>query len=159
MQASTLSDHEFGEFQRLIYRLAGINLSPAKKALVAGRLAKRLKHHGLGSYGEYFQLLSLHRDEVQVAVDLLTTNETYFFREPKHFDFLRDQILPRHPPGRPFRAMSTAGRFWPGRSNRPRRARDWCWAVRSSPWCRRHGRRSLAINWAGPSSCGFWLTR
>lgn len=103
-----LSDHEFACFRQLIFSIAGISMSTAKKALVAGRLAKRLKHHGLGSYGEYFQLLSRHRDEVQVAVDLLTTNETYFFREPKHFDFLCDQILPRHPPGRPFRVWSAA---------------------------------------------------
>ena len=48
------------------------------------------------------------RTELQVAVDLLTTNETYFFREPKHFDFLRDHILPQHPAGKPFRVWSAA---------------------------------------------------
>jgi len=41
-------------------------------------------------------------------VDLLTTNVTYFFREPKHFDFLREQVLAAHPPGRLFRAWSAA---------------------------------------------------
>lgn len=49
MLAITISDSEFGRFRQLIHRIAGISLSPAKKALVAGRLAKRLKHHGLGS--------------------------------------------------------------------------------------------------------------
>lgn len=110
MQASTLSDHEFGEFQRLLYRLAGIHLSPAKKALVCGRLAKRLKHYSLGSYHEYLRLLDSGEQpgEVQTAVDLLTTNETYFFREPKHFEFLQERILPERRPGVPFRIWSAA---------------------------------------------------
>ena len=93
----SLKDSEFSSFQQMIFRIAGISMTPAKKALVAGRLAKRLKHHGLDSYEDYFQLLSRQQDEMQVAVDLLTTNETYFFREPKHFDFLRDRVLPGHP--------------------------------------------------------------
>ena len=104
----SLKDDEFAQFQQMIHKIAGISMSPAKKALVAGRLAKRLKHHGLERYGDYFQLLSKHREELQVAVDLLTTNETYFFREPKHFDFLRDHILPRHPRERGFRVWSAA---------------------------------------------------
>lgn len=110
MQASTLSDHEFGEFQRLIYRLAGINLSPAKKALVCGRLAKRLKHYSLDSYHDYLHLLKSGEQpaELQTALDLLTTNETYFFREPKHFDFLQQRILAERQPGSPFRVWSAA---------------------------------------------------
>ena len=110
MATANISDHEFSQFQQLIYQLAGIHLSPAKKALVSGRLAKRLSQHRLGSYGEYFRLLTGSRDsaELQIAVDLLTTNETYFFREPKHFDFLRNQIVSGHRPGRPFRVWSAA---------------------------------------------------
>jgi chemotaxis protein methyltransferase CheR len=105
---ASLDDSEFAHFQQMIFSIAGISMTSAKKALVAGRLSKRLKHHGLASYGEYFQLLSRNREEVQMAVDLLTTNETYFFREPKHFDFLHERILPTHPSGRPFRVWSAA---------------------------------------------------
>lgn len=90
----TLKDQEFALFQKLIYDAAGINMSPAKKALVSGRLAKRLKHFGLTSYADYFQLLKTNPNgEMQTAVDLLTTNETFFFREPKHFEFLRNNII------------------------------------------------------------------
>lgn len=93
--APVLQDSEFALFQKMIYEAAGINMSSAKKALVSGRLARRLKHYGLSSYGDYFDLLhSSNNGEFQMAVDLLTTNETFFFREPKHFDFLRDEILP-----------------------------------------------------------------
>jgi chemotaxis protein methyltransferase CheR len=90
--------------------VAGISLSEQKRALVTGRLASRLRHHGLASYGEYFEMLrdAAHPAEAQVAIDLLTTNETHFFREARHFDFLRETILPAHPRGRPFRAWSAA---------------------------------------------------
>lgn len=110
MSTITISDQEFSQFQGLIHQLAGIHLSPAKKALVSGRLAKRLDQYRLGSYAEYFKLLTDKHNaaELQVAVDLLTTNETYFFREPKHFDFLRAKILSGHKPGRSFRVWSAA---------------------------------------------------
>lgn len=110
MSTVTINDQEFNQFRKLIYQLAGISLSPAKKALVSGRLAKRLAQYRLDSYGDYFRLLTAghNSDELQVAVDLLTTNETYFFREPRHFDFLRNQILAGHGPGRTFRVWSAA---------------------------------------------------
>jgi chemotaxis protein methyltransferase CheR len=77
---------------------------------VCGRLSKRLQAHRLDSFGAYFELLSSGRatDEVQTAVDLLTTNETYFFREPRHFEFLTNTILAQHPPGQPFNVWSGA---------------------------------------------------
>jgi chemotaxis protein methyltransferase CheR len=110
MNQATLSDREFTQFQELIFQQAGISMAPAKKPLVSGRLAKRLKQHGLDSFGDYFKLLmnAAHRAELQIAVDLLTTNETYFFREAKHFEFLRDEVLARHRAGRPFRVWSAA---------------------------------------------------
>jgi len=109
-QAPGLSDAEFLQFQALLRQLAGIHLSPSKKALLCGRLNKRLRHYNLGSYGEYFRLLTSAEapHELQIALDLLTTNETYFFRETKHFDFLRDKVLPQKKPGATFRIWSAA---------------------------------------------------
>ncbi len=103
-----LTDREFAQFQDMIFKIAGISLAPSKKPLVAGRLHRRLRHHSLCSYADYFRLLSQRQDELQTAVDLLTTNETHFFREPKHFDFLRQRILPRLESSRPFRIWSAA---------------------------------------------------
>lgn len=110
MDIASITDKEFSQFQNLIYKIAGISLSPAKKPLVSGRLAKRLREHRLASYGDYFNLLSSgnHPGEIQTAVDLLTTNETYFFRESKHFDFLRHQVLANHNKGKLFRVWSAA---------------------------------------------------
>jgi chemotaxis protein methyltransferase CheR len=106
---TNISDREFGQFQRFIFNAAGITMSSTKKALVCGRLAKRLQAHELDSYADYLELLDSGDapEEVQTAVDLLTTNETYFFREPKHFELLRKAATAAHGTG-PFRIWSAA---------------------------------------------------
>ncbi len=112
MSVYNITDQEFEQFQRFIFEVAGITLSSAKKALVSGRLAKRLQQHRIDSYGAYFKLLSSGEapGETQIAIDLLTTNETYFFREPKHFDMLRELALAARNAvnPRPFRVWSAA---------------------------------------------------
>lgn len=110
MNPRVITDQEFAKFQRFIFDAAGITLSSAKKALVTGRLAKRLEHCQVDSYGAYLQLLMSGSvpEEVQIAVDQLTTNETYFFREMKHFDFLREQALAAKSRSQPFRVWSAA---------------------------------------------------
>jgi chemotaxis protein methyltransferase CheR len=107
---NAISDQDFVKFQRFIFDAAGITMGDAKKALVSGRLAKRLHHHQLDSYADYFKLLSSGKapGEVQTAVDLLTTNETYFFREPKHFELLRKLALEAKAKGAPLRVWSAA---------------------------------------------------
>jgi chemotaxis protein methyltransferase CheR len=92
MEPIGLSDAEFAEIRAFAMREAGISLSPVKKTLVMGRWSKRLAHYGLSSYREYLQLIdgADAAPERQLSIDLLTTNETYFFREPKHFEFLRE---------------------------------------------------------------------
>jgi chemotaxis protein methyltransferase CheR len=107
---TSITDTEFSHFQRFIYEAAGITLSSAKKALVSGRLAKRLQACELSSYTDYFKLLSSGESpaEVQTAVDLLTTNETYFFRESKHFELLQQVTAQPRPGGQPFRIWSAA---------------------------------------------------
>lgn len=110
MKHEAITDHEFALFQRLLYKIAGISLSDAKKVLLVGRLQKRLRHHGLETYSQYYRLIADGREpkELQTMVDLLTTNETYFFREPKHFDFLREEILTRWHGNGGFRIWSAA---------------------------------------------------
>lgn len=108
--AATISDRDFAQFQTLIHDITGIHLAPVKKALLCGRLSKRLRSRNLRGYGEYFDLVTSGRDpaELETCVNLLTTNETYFFRESKHFDLLRERILPGRQPGATFRAWSAA---------------------------------------------------
>lgn len=105
-----ITDQEFERFRKLIYEKAGIHMAPEKKVLVSGRLTKRLRHYGLTTFGDYFRLATNaaeHPQEQQMLVDLLTTNETYFFREPAHFDFLQ-QLLTEYPPAGSLRVWSAA---------------------------------------------------
>ena len=85
---------EYQRIQAFISREAGISLGPAKQTLVMGRLGKRLRATNCPSYDAYLRLLNQDAEERQRAIDLLTTNETYFFREPKHFAFLAEQAIP-----------------------------------------------------------------
>jgi chemotaxis protein methyltransferase CheR len=110
MNKLDITAQEFEKFRELIFKIAGISMSPAKKTLIAGRLAKRLNLHHLPNYMTYYNMVIQkgNEAELQIAVDLLTTNETHFFREPKHFDFMRDRVLPNHPKGRALRVWSAA---------------------------------------------------
>jgi chemotaxis protein methyltransferase CheR len=94
----TLQKKEFEWISRFLYERTGIALNDGKYALVMGRLDKRLRSRGLINYGEYFSLLGRpgYEDETTIAIDLLTTNETYFFREPKHFEFLQKVVFPQY---------------------------------------------------------------
>lgn len=105
-----LKKNEFEWISRFLYERTGIALNDGKQALVMGRLDKRLRKRNLLSYSEYFALLGRpgYEDETTVAIDLLTTNETYFFREPKHFDFLRNVAFPQYQRQKQVRIWSAA---------------------------------------------------
>lgn len=106
----TLSDADFRLFQQLFYDAIGLHLSDQKKMLVTGRLSKRLSDLGLPGFRAYYKLLAEDTGgaEMQRAIDLITTNETFFFRESKHFDILRKEIIPARTPGQPLRVWSAA---------------------------------------------------
>ena len=108
-----LSDQTFQHIASLMHQSIGLSLSPAKKALVASRLNTRILRLGLAGYDDYLQLLDADDDggEFQVAVDLLTTNETYFFREPAHFDRMVQELSRRGPSAGPVRVWSAASSF------------------------------------------------
>ncbi|MEE4279546.1 MAG: protein-glutamate O-methyltransferase CheR [Halieaceae bacterium] len=105
-----ITDDQFDRFRRFIFDAAGISMADEKKTLVATRLAKRLRHHDLKSYGDYFKLMTApdQTGEFQIAVDLLTTNETYFYREPAHFEVLARLVREQRNARRTFRVWSAA---------------------------------------------------
>jgi chemotaxis protein methyltransferase CheR len=107
-----VGDRDFARFQALIHREAGIWLAPMKRVLLAGRLARRLRELGLSSFGEYYQRVEADAVERVRMLDHVTTNETHFFREPRHFEFLAGEVFPR------WQAEAAQGR-------RPRRVRVW----------------------------------
>lgn len=87
---------EYSDIRRFLYGISGIELGPSKQSLVVSRLRKRLRHHDLASYTEYLSLIkgAGNNEERQTAINLLTTNETSFFRGRDHFIFLRENIFP-----------------------------------------------------------------
>jgi chemotaxis protein methyltransferase CheR len=98
---------------RMIREAAGISLGANKRELVVGRLGRRLRALGLHSFAEYRDLLERPDAEAErrEMVNALTTNLTSFFREPHHFRFLADQVLPdllRPKPARRLRIWSAA---------------------------------------------------
>jgi chemotaxis protein methyltransferase CheR len=93
----------FQRLQRRFAELSGIKLTESKQFLVVARLQSRLEALKLPSFEAYSDYLELGHDpdEQQCFVDLLTTNETYFFREPHHFRFLHEHATSRARRGAP----------------------------------------------------------
>lgn len=92
-----ISDQEFDLFRKLIYDLAGINLSDNKKMLVISRLSRRLRTLNLQSFGEYLDYLRSAPEAEKEMVEMInriTTNKTDFFREIHHFEFLSETLIP-----------------------------------------------------------------
>ena len=87
---------DFRHIARILHSHAGIALNEGKAALVYSRLAKRLRILGLQSFRDYCALVQGVNgvDERQAMTAALTTNVTRFFREPHHFDHLRDEVMP-----------------------------------------------------------------
>jgi len=109
-----LTDREFSLLRALIKRETGIHLNAAKRTLVAGRLAGRLRALGLPTFGAYHRYLrEAGEEELAQMIDCISTNETSFFREPQQFSLLRREVLPR------WRKEGAAGR-------RRRQLRVWC---------------------------------
>lgn len=104
------SDKEFYLFQKLILERLGIFLPLQKKALLTNRLWKRLRENDLHSFEDYYRFIvgNNGKTELDVALELITTNETYFFREQKHFDYLEKIILPNFKQGKKLRIWSAA---------------------------------------------------
>ncbi|HUJ12573.1 MAG TPA: protein-glutamate O-methyltransferase CheR [Thermoanaerobaculia bacterium] len=94
-QSPVLTEREFRRFQRLIHGASGIVLSDAKRALIPGRLGRRLRALDMASFTPYLDLVDHDRDERTRMIDCICTNETRFFREPRQFDFLDQEILPQ----------------------------------------------------------------
>jgi len=93
---ATLSAEAYRTLVALVYQHSRIRLGPDKQPMLANRLRKRLRALGLVSYDDYCALLRSAQgpDEIEELVDLISTNHTGFFREPEHFTFLTNRILP-----------------------------------------------------------------
>lgn len=96
-QAIVMPDEEFRLLRDLVYAHSGLYFGDDAHYLLEKRLGRRLAIHKLGSFREYYQFLKFNRragQELEEIMDLLTTNETYFFREAYQLSAFSDEILP-----------------------------------------------------------------
>jgi chemotaxis protein methyltransferase CheR len=89
-------DQDFTAISALVKTLTGINLTRQKRELVYGRLAVRLRALGVRTFREYRRIVAGDAQEQVLMCNAITTNLTSFFREPHHFEHLRDQVLPSY---------------------------------------------------------------
>lgn len=91
-----LTEEEYDRFCKLIYRAAGIRIPGAKRVMVATRVRKRLRATGIRSFSAYLDHLhsAAGAAEMPMFVDVMTTNETYFYRDPQHYDWFDQTFLP-----------------------------------------------------------------
>lgn len=93
-----LSDEDFKRLSEYIYREYGIKMPPAKKIMLQSRLQKRLRELDITSFKEYVDYVFSKEgqdSEVYHMIDVVSTNKTDFFREPIHFEFLSNDIVPK----------------------------------------------------------------
>lgn len=94
-----LSEEDFDAFSSFIYTEFGIKMPAVKRIMLQGRLLKRIRSLNMNSYSEYKKYLFStdgHKEEIFNFLNVVTTNKTDFFREPVHFDFLSNTVLPNH---------------------------------------------------------------
>lgn len=96
MMNAVLAEPVFRQLRDFIYDKSGIFISDAKKYLVEKKIGARLQERNLGSYEDYLSLLkySSNGDELNRLFDAITTNETYFFREPLQLQVCVDNVAP-----------------------------------------------------------------
>ena len=90
-----LSDQDFKRLVTFIKSNYGINLEQ-KRQLIVGRLSNTLISMGYNSFQDYIDHILTKKDpkEIELMLNKLTTNYTYFYREGDHFDYFRDTVLP-----------------------------------------------------------------
>ncbi|MBW5399406.1 chemotaxis protein CheR [Brachyspira pilosicoli] len=95
LNLAPLTDSEFNELVRIIYDKTRIQMSEHKRALVTSRISKRIRALNMSSFKEYIDYLKGAPDEeVTNFINAVTTNKTDFFRENKHFEYMKTTFLP-----------------------------------------------------------------
>jgi chemotaxis protein methyltransferase CheR len=93
-----MKEREFTRLSGLVYAECGINLAPAKRMMLSTRLMKRMRELRLDSFGDYYDYVTSsegRQAELPHMIDVVSTNKTEFFREPAHYDYLEQVLLPR----------------------------------------------------------------
>lgn len=97
MQGPVLSTRLFKTLSNYITDTLGIKMPPSKSTMLQSRLQKRLRQLGMNSFEDYYEFVFSgegKQQELHHLLDAVTTNKTDFFREPRHYDVLKQMVLP-----------------------------------------------------------------
>ena len=94
--APSLQDASFRSLRDYIYEQTGIFVPDSKKYFLENRLSRRVQENKLASFDDYLPFIRSNGNcELKILFGAVTTNETYFFREPQQFDVFTKHVLPR----------------------------------------------------------------
>lgn len=105
-----IASRDYARLCQLVYSRAGIHLGADRKTMLEVRIRRRLKDLSLSSYSAYCEYLFSaegQREEIDDLIDVVTTNKTDFFREPRHFELLTERVLPEMASSSPDQRMLT----------------------------------------------------
>jgi len=94
---NSLSYSDFLRISDIVYEYSGINMQDGKESLVQSRLLKRMRNLGISDFSKYIDFVDSQsgKEELYRMIDVMTTNKTSFFRESAHFDFVKNEIIPK----------------------------------------------------------------
>lgn len=84
----------FSGFVNIVHELTGITIRPEKRSMLLGRIRRRVNDLDLPDYKAYLEYLRTNKSEHEVFINRITTNETYFFRTPRVWNYLETTFLP-----------------------------------------------------------------
>jgi chemotaxis protein methyltransferase CheR len=95
VELERLNQNQFEQFREFIYEECGIKIDEKKVSLLSNRIRRRLKAGDFANFDVYYQFLTSAKGSSELVgfLDAITTNETFFFRTEKHFDWLKTNLL------------------------------------------------------------------
>lgn len=95
MTPQQLTSSEFRRFQEFIYQACGIRIPDSRRTLLSNRIRRRLKAGDFPDFRTYYEYLTSRggQQELPEFLDVVTTNETFFFRTQKHFEWFGSEFI------------------------------------------------------------------
>jgi len=93
-QPDSLSASDFSKLRDIIHENTGITIAENRKSMLVSRLQRRVRTTGAGSFSGYISKVASDPDEMQELTNRVTTNETYFYRTPRVWAHLKEEVIP-----------------------------------------------------------------
>lgn len=110
-RSDLLNEASYQDCLGLIHQLTGITVGPNRHSMIQGRLRRRMREVRIADFETYLNYVKNSESEKPFFIDLVTTNETYFFRTPRVWDYLSQEMIPSwhiKNPGQIFKVWSAA---------------------------------------------------